>query len=361
MRLNKLAKKIFAAGLAVSLMMANAGVSFAANYTPITGTADKIKTSKEMTVTGSETVPATVTYKYAVTAKETYAGAEGNPTIADITFAAGETLTNGKATKDIVVDFSNVTYKEPGFYDYKVVETQEPAEVKGLTNNTETTKYIRVMVEDNEGTLVFSDKSFMYTIGEDGKETKSEKFDCAFKTGTLTFNKKVTGNQGSHDQYFKFTVTIPANSGAKIKVAGTYDKAPAENAATTYKAAEMAEANTIAEDTLVADETGTVTHDFYLQHGQSIVLSGIAAGVTYTVEEATAEGYTTKVKVDDGDETESQKAEGNVAETGSTAAFTNHKEGTIPTGVILDSAPFILIIGLAAAALIITAARKKVR
>ena len=40
MRLNKLAKKIFAAGLAVSLMMANAGVSFADPFTydPIPGT-----------------------------------------------------------------------------------------------------------------------------------------------------------------------------------------------------------------------------------------------------------------------------------------------------------------------------------
>ena len=40
MRLNKLAKKIFAAGLAVSLMMANAGVSFAEQsfkYDPISG------------------------------------------------------------------------------------------------------------------------------------------------------------------------------------------------------------------------------------------------------------------------------------------------------------------------------------
>ena len=346
MRLNKLAKKIFAAGLAVSLMMANAGVSFGAPYTPVSG--GTIQISKEMTVNGSETVPATVSYSYAVTAEESGAAVPTvqNPT----TFTAGEAATGGKISKPITFDFSNIQYSEPGFYKYTVVETQDPATVSGLTNNTTTTKYLEVMVVDDNGTLKV-EKSYMY---ETDSSTKSDKFDCAFTTGSLTFNKTVTGNQGSHDQYFKFSISIPANTGAKFTVTGQ-DKAPVANAATTYTVDEMTTANNI--DDLTSTGT-TITHDFYLQHGNSVVISGIPVGTEYTITETAADGYTTTIKVDG--ET-ADAATGTVKEGGSNVEFTNNKEGVIPTGVILDSAPFILIIGLAAAALIFTAARKKVR
>ena len=72
----------------------------------------------------------------------------------------------------------------------------------------------------------------------------------------LQFHKKVTGNQGSRDKYFEFTVTIEGLAPNQLVTIGTNDgtisnftPAPTKTAATTYEATAMKEANSVDEDT----------------------------------------------------------------------------------------------------------------
>ena len=97
---------------------------------------------------------------------------------------------------------------------------------------------------------------------------------------------------------------------------------------------------------------------FYLQHGNKIVVKGLAEGTSYKVDED-KEDYTKAITGDPNEGTVTKPEEGELKDLNVT--FTNTRKGIIPTGVILDSAPFIMIIVLAAAALIFTAARKKNR
>jgi hypothetical protein len=168
----------------------------------------------------------------------------------------------------------------------------------------------------------------------------------------LYVGKKVTGNQGSKDKYFKFTVTI---SGIEE---GTTMSVDLSNATSTEIAADVNTATTDIPSTghtnsssLVADSTGSVSADYWLQNNQYIKVMGIPKNATYTVEEAdtySTEGYVkTATSASDtfeiggitfDDETSGTVAEGTDIQTG----FTNTKQGNIPTGVILSVAPWVI-------------------
>ncbi|MBO5564244.1 MAG: hypothetical protein J5935_01370 [Lachnospiraceae bacterium] len=161
---------------------------------------------------------------------------------------------------------------------------------------------------------------------------KSSEFVNDYGTQDLEFGKKVEGNQGSRDQWFKFKVTLTnadLEKGTKFEVnVGAYTSTnpanaahffdPTKNAATSYDATDMKNANTkaayatdkgdLADVTeaftaakngttstnyLVVETKETLEWELYLQHGQYVQIKGIPNGVTYTVQETDpATGYT---------------------------------------------------------------------
>lgn len=366
MRLNKLAKKIFAAGLAVSLMMANAGVSFA-DYS-VKGTTTSV--SKYVTMDKDANVP-NVEFSFTIAPGEPVPAGEGTlavlagPTGAKIErpaiFKAGDTtydtvqegdtvrITEGQkyAKSTFDVDFTDVTFTEPGVYRYIITETNNQAQ--GISYDSETTRTLDVYVEDDsteDAGLNLKVAGYVLHKGTDAPKAdgtnpagKKSGFENSYETHNLTFSKSVSGNQASRTKAFTFTLKIEdAVDGTvfPVKVNG-----------------EASDSLTIANG--VAEKT------YSLKHGDSVEVDGLAPKTSYTISEA-AEDYTPSYVIDKGDATEGNNTgKKAISNADVTVAFTNTRKGTIPTGVILDSAPFILIIGLAAAALIFTAARKKVR
>lgn len=72
-------------------------------------------------------------------------------------------------------------------------------------------------------------------------------------------------------------------------------------------------------------------------------------GREYTVTETAVDGYTTSEKGDTG--------EINAAD--QTAAFTNNKAGSIDTGVVLNNMPYILVLAVLAAGVVVFIIRKR--
>ena len=108
---------------------------------------------------------------------------------------------------------------------------------------------------------------------------------------------------------------------------------------------------------LKADADGNITATFYIKHGQKVTLQGIPAGAKYTVTE-TQEDYTASVSVtetaDPSDAAANSDKNGITDQTtgiqgNTTAAFTNTREGTIPTGILSNVALPAGIISLAVA------------
>lgn len=345
-------------------------------YAPVNGKNTTFDTTIYMRNTAS--VP-NVTFHYAVAAGAAQAASDGNlavlagndgvtssglPTIADITFTAGEAKTTEKSIKKTgTVDFSGVSFKEPGVYRYVVTETGEAQGVTHEDNSDphkaeDRIKALDVYVtDDGTGKLVVSgyvmhdnEKDKASQLDETKKlDDKDTNFEHLLTTSDVVLSKKVTGNQGSRDEYFKFTVDIKgADAGTQFIV----DLSNADKETKTNGVNTTAHTNP---ELLTADEHGTLTQDFWIQNGQSIKIQGIAGSTGYTVTEAD-NAYKTNIAVT-GDAT--NETENDIAAVAAKAvtdkavlkdtkvAYTNEKAGAVPTGIVMPiaGATSIMLIG----------------
>ena len=101
--------------------------------------------------------------------------------------------------------------------------------------------------------------------------------------------------------------------------------------------------------TIGANEATT----FYLRHGETLVLSNIPYGVTYTVDEVNTDGY---------EETVSGNESGTIKTEITNVAYTNNKNNeSIDTGIYLDNLPYIIVFaGVLAAVAVLVIRRRRV-
>ena len=126
------------------------------------------------------------------------------------------------------------------------------------------------------------------------------------ETGTLTVKKTVTGKGGDKNKEFKFTVTL-----VEPQIIVTPTSAPVSNMTPNS----AAPASDIKTDGGVNFTNGVAT--FTLKDGESKTITGIPAGMGYTVTESDNEGYSV-TKTGDTGTIEAGKT--------ATAAFTNNKD-----------------------------------
>lgn len=257
-------------------------------------------------------------------------------------------------------------------------------------------------------------------VKEDGssqEETKTNGWQNTYNTVNLTIKSTVSGNQASRDRYFRYTVTISgaaagtkydvdlSNADSETKTNGFSQARHTNPSSITAGKSSTAEAVPVKakgqrevrafaagallpidDQVLVADAggssanssdaEGTVTQDFWLRHGQSITIKGLPKTATYSVTEDKDDldqnGYTASLTDKKGDtlngdgsgspavvmDSSTKVADGAVTED-TALTIDNHKEGAVPTGILIDYAPYIVGIVLAAAAVVVLTVRKK--
>lgn len=228
------------------------------------------------------------------------------PTIGSVTYVDGEA---GSATKSKTVEIRLPDYTSVGIYTYIVKETA--GTTAGVTYYGKDI-LLKVTVIEQGGKIrvaaVHTEEGHSGT-GDNKKDT----FANTYEAGTLNVTKTVAGNLGDQSKMFDFTVTFTkptvkeVKSAINAKVAGT--------GATDFNVA--------------WDDKGTYTYTFQLKHGQTASFENLPYGVTYTVTEAAADGYTTTKAGDSG----------TISAAEQTAAFTNTKTGEIDTGVTTENRP----------------------
>lgn len=236
--------------------------------------------------------------------------------ITGATFAEGAANANG-ATGEITVALPE--YTSVGVYEYTLQEVA--GTTAGVTYYGETIKLVVTVVNGTVGNIRVA---AVHTEDEGG--TKSSEFINTYRAGTLKVSKTVAGNLGDKNKYFEFKVTLTGENGK------TYG---ASYAVTGGSKDDNPKSIVIGQETT-----------FMLKHGDTLSIANLPYGVTYTVTETAADGYTTSATGDTG--------KINAAE--QTAAFTNTKTGSIDTGVTTENLPYVLLIGfvvLAGAALLI--------
>ena len=308
----------------------------------------------------------------------------------------GLTATKKYAKKTSTVDFSNVTFSEPGVYRYKV--TENATTEKGVTTDTNP-RYLDVYVASDENGTLSIQGYVLHTANENPAQVgtnpanKNKGFTNTYTTSDLTLTKTVTGNQGFRDQYFKFTVTVSNldanarlfvtdNNGNKVykstdTVAYSYN---ADNGTRTdgqkrfvATAGSFEDITTGKSDdmkglALNANDQGLATFDVYLKNGETVKLNGLTADAKYTITE-TSEDYNATAKKDNNGLTLTHNDQNHtdaIAEQTLTdndeITFINNREGVVPTGLFHNNRTQLTIGGIALAsaaiAIVVTKRRK---
>ncbi|MBR3041570.1 MAG: hypothetical protein IKH94_02725 [Eubacterium sp.] len=401
-RLTKLLALLVAALMAVFVSLPAMADGTSNTYTSTNGTVAGTTTTfkKYLVVRAGETNP-DVTFSFTVSVPDsnnneiTTAGSEelqvkpgvGTPVVSTAQFDDGEAnlakdnnvldptevsftdYTYG--VKDVTVDFSSVTFTEPGVYRYYITENDNNT---AFGIDSVAVRTLDVYIEDNgsgklqvAGYVMYKgqitdnpkkDKASTKNIDDvpNGAEAgeKSNKFINTYPTNSLTINKTVTGNQGSKDKYFKFTIKASSSNlvaTAQYPISGL-DANPVDNSANSYAASDMKTQNNI---TYLTGTQLTTGYEVYLQHNDVVKISGLPIGCTYTITE-TQEEYTPSWKIvrDAAPTVEITSGATNVATDvdpsfpeNTTVSFTNEKTGVIPTGVIVSAAG-LLVVGVIA-------------
>jgi uncharacterized protein (UPF0333 family) len=363
-----------------------------------TVTFDKYLVMKSNANVPNETFSFTISPGTAVaavgTSPEIYAGklpgGGDTITITGGAFSPGDTTYDSVQTDDVLtlesnykyakqtftVDLSKVTYTDPGIYRYVITETAMTDADQGVAIlNDENTRVLDVYVESDDngklgvlGTIFHKAADDVVTAQTDEEsktttyvyENKPDGFTNTYTTYDLTLEKQVTGNQGNRNEYFEFTVTL---SNAKAGTVYTVDLPDVANKVATE------DDSTANPETLTVGADGTVTAKFYLKDNQSIVIQGLTSVTEYSIAETekTDEGYTISYTqdTDTSDTADLTSVSGNTVS--STAmdgsddkvVFTNYRSGIVPTGILMETAPYGAVVMLAAGMLLITVKRRK--
>ena len=249
------------------------------------------------------------------------------------------------ARKDVAITFPDGSFTKPGVYRYIVVEGNgnEP----GVTYDSNNTRYVDVFVVANDSnTLSVSSyvvRSAATNIGNDLQYVTDPNGKSGGYTNTVTqhdftFTKAIGGNQGDKNKRFTFTLNI-TNA-----IPGTYPLVINDVTGNP--------------SSITVGSDGTYTGTFDLTNGSSIKVHGLNDGSVCVVSED-AQDYTPSHVVDSGAPTGTNSSGTITMNSDHSVAFTNTRNGVIPTGVLLTVAPFAIGLLLFGAVGITMLARKK--
>ena len=272
----------------------------------------------------------------------------GNPEATDIdswgygvlgaTVDGGKVLpfsTSSKASYVVDPQSNGYTLLPPrGWKTVKVTNSNTVTETAGNTAGVDYAADPMIMVitagyaDDDENSTL------SYWVGlHDSKvfNDKNKPFENTYTAGSLNVTKKVTGSLGNKDKKFNIDVTFTAPAGKTVNSTITY----VNNGEKTIAPA----AWTLNTTTNKYEATVTVE----LAHKESVQFNNIPKDVTYIVEEQdySREEYTATYEED--------SKSGTIANNVKSTTITNKRgDDTIDTGVILDNAPYILMLAVVA-------------
>lgn len=321
-------KKTLLKGLTLLALLGSSvtGV-FAQDETSLAQTGNEITFNKKYVVEGETAKAPAEEFKFTISN-----GTVSDSTVTEVTEDLMPTIgttsfdpTNPNDTLPVSITLPE--YSAVGVYTYEIKETT--GTTAGVTYD-KSTAYLRVYVTQNEldGSFSFSTSSVIYTeLPAEGTDMNVGKTDTPFENkyeaGSLEVTKEVTGNLGERDREFSITITLKAPEGlnvtSKILVDG-------EEKGITFV------------------EGVAIISDLKIKHGQTIKLSNLPKGTTYEISEEQREDYETPVITNNGggliEASEADKE-----------TITINKDQSIPTGVIIDNLPYIVLLVLAIAGL----------
>lgn len=221
-------------------------------------------------------------------------------------------------------------YNKVGKYAYTISENE--TKIPGITKDAHTYEMI-VTVVNKKNTDLDNNTGYGYYVGMyDAEEQKVQAvFTNTYNSYSLEVKKTVEGNFGDLGDTFTFYITL-----------GNAEGKDNNYASATVKVSDTNNAANNATWTIGGGQQTVI-----LKHGQTATISNLPVGVTYTVTEnktnddGSAWVYTT---------TGEAKSEDNktIVAGDNKVEIVNKHEGTPDMGVVLDNAPYIVMLAIVA-------------
>ena len=273
-----------------------------------------------------------------------------------VDFDAGEVVGSGNKEKPYAISDSLVTainaleFDRPGIYFWEI---SKAVNNDAYPNDNEPVGALLIRVDENNQKLHAPVVAMAAIDPATGMPTgdKNVKYEDVFPDapGLLTVENNVSGNQGSKDQYMKYTVTLTGlQEYAGTSITPTGDNSVKSETNPKYGETFGSNYNNLEPKTIRED--GTVTFEVWLKDDETIHFPNIPtpsgnSGVGFTVQEQgdTHTGYGVTNKVGD-DTKDGDKATGTLDPDGTRVEFFNTKNTDTPTGVIMTVAPAFAVI-----------------
>lgn len=346
-------KKLFAGIVAVAMMATMAMPSFAAKGSGLANSTVENKGQVEIKKTLVKEEQTMGEVPDSVTAKMTYRTLTV-PTGVDASTVGIVSIDDATITKGVGNFKVHLPeYKTPGVYEY--ILTENATGVAGVVDNAKTYKLTVWAVQkhetsDDKGNDLQCKVRLDEVVLKDDKyvesdNTKLSKIENVYQAGTASVIKKVTGSDGDRTATFNFKVTLTSSKPVASKV--TYAKDATDTGTFEWTKA-----------TVNGVDTWTATHDFTLVHGETMNIGNLPYDVSYDFVEMNGDkavaftegkgslvvgGKTYEVTYKDNSGTVGAKNKAG------SATITNNCGSIIDTGVILDNAPYILMLTVVAA------------
>lgn len=346
-------KKVLSLVLALVLLLSVSAAAFAEEEKLTLTDTPSVKVYKQYKVTApapDETFTFTVTKDKNKTATEIQSVM---PDIETDGFSIAFTNVSATANKSHTITLPDFT--RVGEYYYTISET---AGTTAGVDYDSTPVQLKVTVLTENGEFYRYVELFKVGAGTDGADVKvggtnNPAFTNTFTATTpnpvddndevtaLRLQKLVTGNYGDTDQYFDFKVvfTIPADK--------TFNGTISVNNTTSYKD----EDDNGNPTSITKGEDGTFTATFKLKANETLQFGSVPVGMTYAfTEENQPTDYEVTYANCSGTVTENENIK---------ATITNNRDKEIPTGISLDSLPYVIILATVAAAAVLIVLKKK--
>lgn len=248
---------------------------------------------------------------------------------------------DGTDADELAVDLPDFTGYGVGDYWYAVTETAGNTAGVAYDSNT---YYLHVVVSHEDVTHPDDSGISQVTLhktapANDGTFTndaddKTQGFTNEFSSGSLTVSKQLEGTFADRTKTFDVTVTFTAPAGKTVTGDITYGA-----------------------EAIAGGWTGTKSVTLTLGLGDSVTFTNIPDGVTYTVVEAdySSDGYEIPTYTFDnaseagdtvltGSAWTDNYASGTISDSADSVTVKNKKDATIDVGVVMENAPFVIII-----------------